>query len=248
MRGYYLLRHIGLLALLIALAGCDTPPDTTPTAPPAEEAQAHDGDTLPRVLLIGDSISQGYRRTVIAELDGVADVSRIPGNGEWTGTGVKKIDHWLGDTDWDVIHFNWGLWDMYGWPYYDQDRSPAAYEQRLEALVTRLKQTGAVLIWATTTPPCPENEVSMRDRFKAPGVITPKVERQYLDAAQRVMRRHGVRINDLNALVRDDLATLQTGPDNVHFTAKGNAMLGRQVANAIREALGVKSDRPPSTE
>jgi len=205
-------------------------------APQASRQTATEQE-LPKVLLIGDSISGGYRDTVFAELDGIADVSRIPGNGEWTGTGVEKIDEWLGDTHWDVIHFNWGLWDMYGWRYYNEDHSPQAYERRLEILVTRLEQTGATLIWATTPPPCPENEVSMRDRFHENGVITPEVEQQYLAAAARVMQRHNVRINDLNALVRPRLEEFSPEPDNVHYTGAGYGVLGRQVAQAIREAI-----------
>ena len=59
-----------------------------------------------------------------------------------TGTGLKKLDQWLGDGKWDVIHFNWGLWDMYGWQYAKEDRSPAVYQERLEAIVSRLKKTG----------------------------------------------------------------------------------------------------------
>lgn len=231
------LRLALLLVVFLGTVGCGSPPQNTAEPAPAAEAPQPDQQTLPKVLIIGDSISGGYTKTVIAELQGIAEVSRIPGNGEWTGTGIEKIDQWLGDTDWDVIHFNWGLWDMYGWRYYDQDRSPQAYEARLEQLVIRLKQTDAKLIWATTTPPCPENEVSMRDRFKQPGVITPQVERQYLAAAERVMKRHDVQINDLNALVRDDLDTLLTGPDNVHYTGAGYALLGRQVADAIQAAL-----------
>jgi acyl-CoA thioesterase-1 len=223
------------LLLACAFLGCQSDPVAEKdTGQAAKTAKAQ---TLPKVLLIGDSISQGYRRVVVDELKGEAEVSRIPGNGEWTGTGVQKVDQWLGDTDWDVIHFNFGLWDMYGWPYYDKDRSPKAYAQRLEQIIARLKKTDATLIWATTTPPCPENEVSMRDRFKKPGIVTVEVEREYLDAAERVMRKHGIQINDLNALVRDDIATLHTGPDNVHFTGEGNSLLGKQVADAIREAI-----------
>ena len=230
-----------LLLLACALLGSCTAPvaDKNATAAPQPEKS----QPLPKVLLIGDSISQGYRATVVTELEREANVTRIPGNGEWTGTGVKKIDDWLGDNDWDVIHFNFGLWDMYGWPYYDEDRSPQAYAQRLEQIVARLKQTDATLIWATTTPPCADNEVSMRDRFKKPGVVTAEVEKQYLDAAERVMRRHKIQINDLNALVRDDIDTLHTGPDNVHFTGKGNTLLGKQVAEAIRLAIKRRGPR-----
>lgn len=228
-------RVVACLLLACAFFGCQSKPATEKVG--SDTPQAAEAQAVPKVLLIGDSISQGYRTTVVAELTGEADVTRIPGNGEWTGTGVEKIDQWLGGTEWDVIHFNFGLWDMYGWEYYDEDRSPQAYAQRLEQIVARLKQTDAALIWATTTPPCPENEVSMRERFKKPGVVTADVEKQYLAAAEHVMRKHGIQINDLNALVRDDIATLQTGPDNVHFTGKGNTILGKQVAEAIRDAI-----------
>jgi hypothetical protein len=69
---------------------------------------------LPRVLLIGDSISGGYQKEVKRLLEGKAVVVKNPGNAEYTGTGLKKLHEWLGDEKWDVIHFNWGLWDMYG--------------------------------------------------------------------------------------------------------------------------------------
>lgn len=194
-------------------------------------------DDLPKVLIIGDSISQGYHKPVLERLEGKADVSRIPGNGQWTGHGVEKIDDWLGDTEWDVIHFNWGLWDMYGWRYKDEDRSPKAYEARLEKLVTRLKKTGATLIWATTTPACPEAEVTMLKQFKTEAVISKALEQQYLDAAERVMKRHDIQINDLHALVLPKLDEVSPQPDNVHFTGKGSQLMAEQVVAVIKTAL-----------
>ncbi len=61
---------------------------------------------LPKVLIIGDSISIGYTNDVKKLLAGKADVQRIRGNGQHTTTGVAKIDAWLGEQKWDVIHFN----------------------------------------------------------------------------------------------------------------------------------------------
>jgi hypothetical protein len=66
---------------------------------------------LPRVLLIGDSISMGYTLDVRELLKGKANVHRIPTNGGPTTNGLKNIKAWLGDSKWDVIHFNWGLHD-----------------------------------------------------------------------------------------------------------------------------------------
>lgn len=50
---------------------------------------------LPRVLLIGDSITGSYQKEVMNNLDGKAYVCKNPGNAEHTGTGLAKIEEWL---------------------------------------------------------------------------------------------------------------------------------------------------------
>src|SRR5688572_21808238 len=70
-----------------------------------------DDPKLPRVLLIGDSISIGYTLAVRDLLKGKANVHRIPTNGGPTTNGLARLKQWLGDGKWDVIHFNWGLHD-----------------------------------------------------------------------------------------------------------------------------------------
>ncbi len=67
---------------------------------------------LPRVLLIGDSISIGYTLKVRDLLKDQANVHRISTNGGATDFGLEKIKSWLGDSKWEVIHFNWGLHDI----------------------------------------------------------------------------------------------------------------------------------------
>ncbi len=67
---------------------------------------------LPRVLIIGNSISIGYTPFVCEALEGKMKIHRIPENGSHTWTGLEKLDEWLGDKPWDVIHFNWGLHDL----------------------------------------------------------------------------------------------------------------------------------------
>ena len=211
---------------------------TAQSAPPDLTAAA-----LPRVLLIGDSIREGYQEVVKQQLAGKAEVAAIPCNGDYTGTGIKMLDLWLGDGKWDVIHFNWGLWDMYGWTYAKDNRSPAMYEERLESLVLRLKKTGARLVWATTTPVCTSAETTMLEKFNTNLRISPDTERQYLDAALRVMNKHHIQIDDLHGLMAPELSKYAAGPDNVHYTEAGYAMLGRQAAASILAAL---ADRPPT--
>ena len=106
--------HILTIATLIALIVTTTAVAQQPTKQPPKRnpnpafAQVEDVPGLPRVLLIGDSISIGYTAHVRAMLKGVANVHRPLTNCGPTTRGLENIDAWLGDGKWDVIHFNWG--------------------------------------------------------------------------------------------------------------------------------------------
>lgn len=191
-------------------------------------------EELPRVLIIGDSISLGYTPFVVERMQGRAIVEHHRGNAQHTGTGLKKLDAWLGDTKWDVIHFNWGLWDLcYRHPESkvqgrrDKERgtlttSLEQYEENLDELAARLRKTNAKLIWAHTTT-VPEGEAGRKvgddDRYNA--------------AAARVMKKHGIPVNDLNALTDTFPQNLFTAPGNVHYTKEGS----RKIAEAVTEKI-----------
>jgi hypothetical protein len=178
-----------------------------------------DDPKLPRVLLIGDSISRGYTLDVRKVMAGKANVHRAPENCGPTANGVKKIDIWLGDGKWDMIHFNFGIHDR---------KTPATdYEQRLETFIARMKQTGAKLIFATTTP-------VPADTKDGPEIVTQIVEKN--EIALRVMKKHGVAIDDLHAFLAPQLEGI-ANPQDVHFNAKGYALMGQQVAKSIEAAL-----------
>lgn len=192
---------------------------------------------LPRVLLIGDSISIGYTVPTRQLLEGEANVHRPPTNCGPTTRGLEAIDSWLGSGRWDVIHFNWGLHDL---KYIADDPAVLAdpkasnsrqqvpldqYAANLERLVERMKRTGATLIWATTTP-VPEGSAGR----------VPGDDEKYNAAARSIMERHGVAVNDLYAFSKPRLAEIQL-PANVHFTPAGYRALAGEVAAAIRKAI-----------
>ena len=189
-----------------------------------------DQPELPRVLLIGDSISIGYTAAVRKELAGKANVHRIPENGADTANGLKKIDEWLGNSRWDVIHFNWGLHDLKVMADGSRQVPIEVYEKNLETLVVRLKKTGARLIWAATTP-VPEGRQS-------PIRETADVAK-YNTAALRVMAANGIGVDDLYAAALPRVSEIQL-PVNVHFNNAGWEFLGRQAAEAIWAQLQLK--------
>jgi acyl-CoA thioesterase-1 len=230
------MKKLLILFLCLLTAANAQQPDAKPATRPARKpspslAPITDEQGLPRVLLIGDSISIGYTLPARELLKGKANLHRIPANGGSTKDGVAKIEGWLGTGKWDVIHFNWGLHDLKHWK--DGKLDPAGpqvstldeYEKNLRDLVKRMKATGAKLIWATTTP-VPEGS----------GGRTAGDELKYNGVASRVMKDLGVPTDDLHALCVPKLADWQL-PKNVHFKPEGYAGLAAKVAAEIEAAL-----------
>jgi acyl-CoA thioesterase-1 len=183
---------------------------------------------LPRVLLVGDSVSIGYTLGVRANLKGKANVHRIPQNGGATEVGLEKMTAWLGDGKWDVIHFNFGLHDA---KYSSETTLRATREQyadNLRKLIAQMKATGAKLIFATTTPVPKDGVLSPTRRFDS----IPERNK----VAMQVMQENGVAIDDLYAAVlpvRD-----KVGRDNdVHFGPEGYELLAKAVAASIEAQL-----------
>jgi len=189
---------------------------------------------LPRVLLIGDSISIGYTLPTRKLLAGKVNVHRIPTNGGHTAKGLAGLDGWLGKGKWDVIHFNWGLHDLKHLKDGKLDlagerlAAPQQYEKNLRELVRRLKKTKAKLIWCSTTP-VPEGAGGRRKGDEV----------AYNRLAAKVMKEQKVAVDDLYAFALPRLKKIQR-PRNVHFTPEGSQALAREVADHILVALGRK--------
>ncbi len=211
----------------LSLASAQAPAAKAKRAPNPAMAPIQDVAGLPRVLLIGDSISIGYTVATRKLLEGKANVHRIPTNGGPTKNGVANIAKWLGDGKWDVIHFNWGIHDLKYMPDGKRQVEPADYEANLRKLIATLKATSAKLIWATTTP-IPDGELNPPRKF---GQV-----KEYNDIAAKVMAENGVAIDDLNAHITPHLAEMQN-PRDVHYTAAGSQHLAEKVAGAITQAL-----------
>ena len=174
--------------------------------------------SFPGVLLIGDSVSRGYTLATRKYLAGKANVHRAPENCGGSSRGLAKIEVWLGDGKWDVIHFNFGI--------HDRGTPPADYEARLEKIIERLQKTGAKLIWASTTP-IPDDPAQKQTAASI-------VERNKI--AAEIMKKHNIPTDDLFAAVTPHLTEYQP-PNNVHFKEEGYDFLGKQAGAAIEAAL-----------
>ena len=195
-------------------------------------------DKAPRILIIGDSISIGFTPFVMEMFQGRAEVFHNPGNAQHTGTGLEMIELWLGDEDWDLIHFNWGLWDLcYRHPdskhkgKRDKERGTLTtsldeYESNLESLVGRLRETGAMLLWGNTSY-VPSGEAG---RIEGD-------ELKYNKVAEKIMLRHGVPINDIRSLTTGFESKWFKALGDVHYTQEGYRAIATQVVDSIEAVL-----------
>ena len=166
---------------------------------------ARAADPLPRALIIGDSIYNTPSRMAKDELKGKVEVVWQNNVSTFhTGTALQKIDELLGETKWDLIHFNFGFNDlMYKDPRTKSIRamskeaggvrvsSPQVYEKNLRELVKRFKATGAKLVWASTTP--------IQADYN--GVLDASSEIEYNQIAAKIMKENDIRINDMHAYI-----------------------------------------------
>ncbi|MCB4807858.1 SGNH/GDSL hydrolase family protein [Tamlana sp. 62-3] len=192
-----------------------------------------------KVLIIGDSISIGYTTFVKENLKEVAEVVHNPGNAQHTGKGLKNIENWIGDEQWDIIHFNWGLWDLcYRHPdskvQGKRDKANGTitfsiedYERNLRAIVKKIKQkSNAKLIFVTISyVPTEEAGRYVEDAIK------------YNKVARKVMQENDIEINDIYKVSKKIHQKHGKGNDDVHYTKKGYQELGKHISNFLEKKL-----------
>ena len=193
----------------------------------------------PNILIIGDSISIGYTPLVENYFVDKAIISHNPGNAQHTGTGLDKIEEWIGSGKWDIIQFNWGLWDLcYRHPdskvQGKRDKvngkitySVDDYKYNLDSIVSILEEkTDAKLIFVTTTY-VPEDEAG---RYTDDAI-------KYNDAAKMVMKKHGVIVNDIYEQSIQIHKKFGKGSDDVHYTNEGYEKLCELVTDFLETEI-----------
>ncbi len=187
-------------------------------------ANKHD---LPRVLLIGDSVTQGYGPDVEKQLAGKAYVARLA-TSRCVGDPVlhAELSAVLGADSFDVIHFNNGLHGIGA-------VSEKEYAEFLPQMLAHIRQFApkAKLIWANSTP----SHVNGKFEQLAPNNANV-TERNRI--AAELMAKEGIPLDDLYTLM---LPHPECCADGLHYKAEGKAMQGAQVATEVLKLLPPKS-------
>jgi GDSL-like Lipase/Acylhydrolase family len=180
---------------------------------------------LPRVLLIGDSITRAYYPEVEKHLEGKAYVGRLSSSAFISDPVLlKQIEMVLGQYKFEVIHFNNG---MHGWQHSEKE-----YEKAFPKFLKTIQKCApnAKLIWANTTPlkvspnsPADNQTQATDERIDARNAI-----------ALKIVQAKGIPVDDLNTPMRGHP---ELHSDNVHFNDQGVTLQAVQVAAEIEKLL-----------
>ena len=220
-----------LLALTASGAGVPTPIETDKRVQAdgkgwrLEKAVIKDAK-LPRVLLIGDSILNGYQGQATKLLAGKANVDLWVNPYNQSEQVNKLLADVLINGPYDVVVFNMGL---HGWQ--EGRIKPGTFEPLMKGYVEVLKAKlpKAKLIWASSTP------VTVKGKpTEINAEINPNIVEQNRMAA-KVMGEMGVPIVDFYALLIDK-RELARG-DMFHWTGPAYAVIAQAAVDAIHREL-----------
>ena len=232
-----------LMILSFCFLGCHVSSDQKKMTDSSGSAQAVGNPgvnvikSLPKVVLIGDSIMGGYAPTVQRQLAGLAETK---GLSRTTSSNVlARLDEVISLQP-DVIHLNCGLWDLIVLTNTGNAQvSLDEYKSNLEKIFQRLHQeTQAKVIWATTTPVNQQKQQNPRPKGYGRIVRREADVMVYNKGSIEIAKRLGIKYDDLFSVMtragRDD----HLKDDGVHFNEAGNELLGQAVAKVIRSRLG----------
>ena len=171
---------------------------------------------LPTVLLIGDSIREGYAPLVAKKLEGVAVVRSPKQNCGDTALTKASIDAWLAESKPLLVHWNNGLHDL------KRSKKTALYQVPLPDYAANLKIVAEAIrkvtphvLFATTTPIVDDRHSVTDAAFN----WFDKDVRAYNEKAAETLLPLGIPVHDLNRIVHDG--------DPAKLLDKDGAQIGR---------------------
>ena len=178
-------------------------------------------EKLPRVLLVGDSITYGYEKIVRERLRGVCYVDFIVMSYSIDRKIYDSIVRaMISDSKYQIVHFNHGLHGHY--------LSKHAYKCRIVKLLDWIKEQSKVIITTSTHCNVEGNEQPH-----------PLLEKKVFERNEVVLE-----YADKNGCIVDDLFPISIGmpiekrnSDGTHYTKEGYEVLAESVVKSIKKQI-----------
>jgi lysophospholipase L1-like esterase len=183
-----------------------------------------------KVLLLGDSIRMSYQPMVAEMLKDYADVVGPEENCQFSAYTLASLDRWLEQLGKpDIVHWNNGIHDV----GYNPDRKPVQYTldeyiSNLKAIIEKLRATDAKIIFATSTPVHPNRPFKNTEWAWRNEEID-----QYNEAALELMKSESIPVNDLHAVVAEDV-NAYLADDMLHLSDEGIKKCAEAVVKMIK--------------
>lgn len=178
-----------------------------------------------KVGLLGDSIRQiGYGPLVPSLLGKDYEVFQPEDNCRFASYLLRALfDYREQLQNCDIIQFNAGLWDVSDLFGDGPFTSPDVYKDTILRIARLLLKITPNVIFLTTTPVPKENPYDTVGRIaEYNALVVPELQKM------------GVRINDLNALIIQDMGGNIRKEDLIHLTPKGAEAAAQQIVDVIR--------------
>lgn len=175
---------------------------------------------LPRVLLVGDSITYGYQESVRELLKGVAYVDYIS-----TSYSIDQpiynslIKNFYFNSEYDVLHFNHGLHGKF--------MSVRTYKSRIKKLLKKLNCKKTII--ATSTISYLQGNKKIDKSWKK------IIDKRNL-ALKEIAEEFKYSLNDLYS-VSVSVPKEERTQEGVHYTKNGYDYFARQVVQKIKEII-----------
>lgn len=192
-----------------------------------------DNTKVPRILLLGDSISLGIWESFRSRFVSLklVNIHSAPTNCGGTDQYDKHLTKWLGDCPWDLIHFNIGH-HLQSWDRYEQRLGPYVEQMRAHS-------PQAHIVFATTTPSpfdtietTPEREDCPNYDKLSKGGFPSKLN----VLARSILEPMNVTINDRYEAILPHLKEFYK-PCDIHFTRPGYNFLAEVDGKVISQLL-----------
>lgn len=177
---------------------------------------------LPRILLVGDSITEGYYTNIKKDLEddyylGRYTTSKFVANPDF----ISELSILLHRYHFEVIVLNNGL---HGWDY-----SLDSYQSGLEEMLNLLSEFApdALIIWCQTTPVRLDEDLTLLDPLNQQVVARNQI-------ASNIMEREGITVIDLYKEMLDHPEYYRN--DGMHFNDQGKAYQAELITSFVLKA------------
>lgn len=182
-------------------------------------------EKLPRVALVGDSITEGYFPIVKETLQEIAKVDLLVTSYSIASKVYRDtVKNFINDSNYAVVHFNYGL--------HAGSVSDALYAEYCQELLQFISARAKTIVTTTTTV------LDRDDVLKSENPIWKRIVAGRNAKILQIANECNLHTNDLNSLCKTFDITKRL-EDGWHFTEAGYQELANSVVSAIKKSYSI---------